>query len=415
MKELRKRLGRSEVFYIGLFLIALVIHARMPFAGDDPLYAQALADQTWAEFCYQQYSTWSSRLIIETLTIWMCRLPTFIWAIMDSLIIVAITCLTVLLSGNETDASAVPVACGLWCLYPMHDMGTAGFITTTTFYLWPLAAMLTVLWLLRGILLEEKWGFFRIAGCILVTAYAANLEQNAVFLGGMIAFVIFRTLVRKRHVAPILWVEAGLILMDIVYIITCPGNASRIAKDTAMYLPEFAGFSVLRKLDIGISSAFYHFTVQPDFIYLCFALVLCLVLYQLFQDNCKRICGAIPLVISLAFVCIPDTPSYYHFRLFYFIRESMTQAGTLFLSQAKTLAPYAMYCLIAGLLSLGLLWFGKQFGAQAYYAFAFIVSGLVSRVVLGFSPTVWASEGRTFLFMYYGFIVATLLLYKALR
>ena len=77
-----------------------------------------------------------------------------------------------------------------WCaaaailLYPFHDMGTAGWITTTVNYFWPVWGMFFVGVLLKKMLVHKKIGIMEgIAGVLVCLS-------QAVMTGAVILFVV---------------------------------------------------------------------------------------------------------------------------------------------------------------------------------------------------------------------------------
>lgn len=72
-----------------------------------------------------------------------------------------------------------------WCaaaavlLYPFHDMGTAGWITTTVNYFWPVWGMFFVGFLLKKMLVHKKINIVEGIAGVLVCVIASSHEPGS--------------------------------------------------------------------------------------------------------------------------------------------------------------------------------------------------------------------------------------------
>ncbi len=124
--------------FVAAALAAVLWHVVLSTnVGDDMVYFKTLLDgnSSLGEILAHRYETWSSRMVIEAVLIPLVHCP-LLWKILD---IVIFTSLPVLLCGllGVTGRGRWFVA-GLVLLYPFADMASAGWIATTTNYLWPL-------------------------------------------------------------------------------------------------------------------------------------------------------------------------------------------------------------------------------------------------------------------------------------
>ena len=124
--------------FVAAALAAVLWHVILSTnVGDDMVYFKTLLDgnSSLGEILAHRYETWSSRMVIEAVLIPLVHCP-LLWKILD---IVIFTSLPVLLCGllGVTGRGRWFVT-GLVLLYPFADMASAGWIATTTNYLWPL-------------------------------------------------------------------------------------------------------------------------------------------------------------------------------------------------------------------------------------------------------------------------------------
>lgn len=128
--------------FVAAALAAVLWHVVLSTnVGDDMVYFKTLLDgnSSLGEILAHRYETWSSRMVIEAVLIPLVHCP-LLWKILD---IVIFTSLPVLLCGllGVTGRGRWFVT-GLVLLYPFADMASAGWIATTTNYLWPLWGVL---------------------------------------------------------------------------------------------------------------------------------------------------------------------------------------------------------------------------------------------------------------------------------
>ena len=130
--------------FVAAALAAVLWHVILSTnVGDDMVYFKTLLDgnSSLGEILAHRYETWSSRMVIEAVLIPLVHCP-LLWKILD---IVIFTSLPVLLCGllGVTGRGRWFVT-GLVLLYPFADMASAGWIATTTNYLWPLWGVLVI-------------------------------------------------------------------------------------------------------------------------------------------------------------------------------------------------------------------------------------------------------------------------------
>ena len=168
--------------FVAAALAAVLWHVVLSTnVGDDMVYFKTLLDgnSSLGEILAHRYETWSSRMVIEAVLIPLVHCP-LLWKILD---IVIFTSLPVLLCGllGVTGRGRWFVT-GLVLLYPFADMASAGWIATTTNYLWPLWGVLVIGMVLKQLRCGRKVPVWEAAAAFLACAYAGSQEQAAVLL-----------------------------------------------------------------------------------------------------------------------------------------------------------------------------------------------------------------------------------------
>ena len=233
--------------FVAAALAAVLWHVILSTnVGDDMVYFKTLLDgnSSLGEILAHRYETWSSRMVIEAVLIPLVHCP-LLWKILD---IVIFTSLPVLLCGllGVTGRGRWFVT-GLVLLYPFADMASAGWIATTTNYLWPLWGVLVIGMVLKQLRCGRKVPVWEAAAAFLACAYAGSQEQAAVLLLLLFGMEVLHYISEKRMKQPLLYALCGIDIISLVYILSCPGNAIRSAQEMAGRMPEFADFTFRRE------------------------------------------------------------------------------------------------------------------------------------------------------------------------
>ena len=196
--------------FVAAALAAVLWHVVLSTnVGDDMVYFKTLLDgnSSLGEILAHRYETWSSRMVIEAVLIPLVHCP-LLWKILD---IVIFTSLPVLLGGllGVTGRGRWFVT-GLVLLYPFADMASAGWIATTTNYLWPLWGVLVIGMVLKQLRCGRKVPVWEAAAAFLACAYAGSQEQAAVRLLLLLGMEVLHYISEKRMKQPLLYALCGI-------------------------------------------------------------------------------------------------------------------------------------------------------------------------------------------------------------
>ena len=103
MKEKIKKSVKALLIYGIIFLIILIPHLFMKYHMDDIAYSHFLDRFNYIEFLKYRYFNRSSRLIIETVAIFLLRLDIKVWGVLNSLIYTFLIYLINKLVNKEND------------------------------------------------------------------------------------------------------------------------------------------------------------------------------------------------------------------------------------------------------------------------------------------------------------------------
>ena len=149
INKIKEKLGempKSEkvvLILILLFLGIIHLYIRPVFCDDVKFRTQFInANYKIVNLLGKRYMQWSSRVVIEFVMYIMTVLPVIIWKILD---ILCIFVLYKILSKYVKNKILLGLCI---CSYPFMHLGSAGWIATTTNYLWPFTAGLLAFYML---------------------------------------------------------------------------------------------------------------------------------------------------------------------------------------------------------------------------------------------------------------------------
>lgn len=395
----------TGAFYYAPFLlvglVGLLYHFKIgPIAGDDLFFVAATDDKTIWEFLRMRYETWTSRIVIDFLVVSL--LPhLWLWKLLDILIFASLPVLFARIVGDSLLVRWCSAAAVL--LYPFHDVGSAGWVTTTVNYLWPVWGILVVGMLLRKMILSEqiRWyeGVFGGLACIL----AGSHEQTAVVLFLILALAGI-SLIRKKCVKiPVFYILALLNIASLAFILCCPGNGNRNVVGTAD-MPEFGQFGIFDKAYLGALGIERVFIAKVDIVFFVAAALLAVLVYIRTDSYKKTLLSAVPLLILLGHSVI--LTAYPELSGIFVVPEQVTSwewnslstwMPMCYLAAVIVSVLYALYCLLKDALFAWVC------------ALLLLGCGFAAGLVIGFTATIYVSGDRVYITLY--FILLYLLLY----
>lgn len=413
LKAAAAKTARSAAVPFALLaLVLFAMHVNMSLGlNDDAMYATYLSKfETLGGFWKWSYVSWSSRLLIEGIILYIIHLP-WLWRVLDTamLVLAAFSIWRLADPQKKLGAASAWTVCGLVMLYPLYQLNSAGWVVTTLVYVWPLAAGLFSLLPLCKAARGEKPRWWEWALGLLCTAFAANMEQMAVALLVADAAVLIWCLVKKSKTFAFPATATTVVAGMIVFARTCPGVAERTINETNGWFPEFGAVPLWRKLEMGFSSTVRDFALTFNLSFLLFAILLLTAVCIRTKKPAIRAASAAPLAAALAFGLLGELniKALYGLRA---IADSIGQYGTAIrLSSIQSWIPDILFVGLVVCTAIG-IWYAFERTEERLAALLTLGAGFDSRMVLGLSPTIWASGSRTYAFLYFAFYLCMALL-----
>ena len=200
----------------------------------------------------------------------------------------------------------------------------------------------------------------------------------------------------------------GSWFLYLIFIATCPGNHMRTISETATWYPDYANFSILPKIYLGVIPTF-SVIMNNGVIITLTTLLLC----SFTLKNNKKNYNKIFSIIVFAFFSLTTIfksnllnifPNFNHFYEILSL-ESLPTLNLL------NILPFALCC--ASLIGVIYLLY-INFKDNLLLPIIFL-AGFCSRFIMGFSPTVFASHERTSIFFYFSMLIIDIIIYSKLQ
>lgn len=399
---------------IVLILVILLIHLTLsPDFGDDVIQ-RANTGSIWALLIHI-YHNWSSRVILYVFSFVFCWSTPLAWKVINTLVILGIAfSYSSLCTSEKIDKKTTNwIIVAFLFLYPWADMSTAGWIVTTTHYLWPLCFLLLSIIPIKKIEKKESFRVWEYPLYFIFAIIGGNQEQGAACLFGIYFSYLCYTIF-KRRLNKVVIIQFSISLLNILFIFFNPGNKAR-SLDEIRWFADFNMLALSEKIDVGLSRTLYQMFFTPNII----VLVCCILSTSLVFHKTKALLfRIISLIPTLTIIC------------FGFLVSLSSQVFPNFTQITSQLIPYEGLNSVS--LNHGTINFSNFTSIYSYLAFfmlcfaficlvtsvyivfsdsirgvimVFILAlGVAVTAIMGFSPTLWASGTRTFLFMYMSLI-----------
>lgn len=415
--------------FIIFFIILLLWHWKLPLLNDDItfrgiMHRHPLFPINGSSYLEYRYASWSSRTLIELNLGVFVMLPGKIWKLLDSVVFVLIGYLITKLSINTDELSSnkkiiyYSLSCllvGLFIITFYNVFEAAGWVSTTINYTWPFCFALIHFYFLKEYSFKDKevFGLKKIGvNLILILSLieAASSEQLLIVMFGIYFFIIIYCLYKKIEIPKILYLSLVVMILTLIYTMICPGNSNRYEYTVKNIYPQFANYTLINKLDTGITPFLNWTMTKSNIITMIFFGIMGI--YSYFISNKRKIAllTFIPFLIVLIFWIMGFMgPA----DIFQFVATGGTFYGLLSLDPMTMKVCSVLYVaiILPTLLFVYLIYKNKS------KKFTYIITTLLligfgsSALLLGFTPTL-SSSGRIFFYFRLILIMISLILIR---
>ena len=398
---------KNRAFLYTLIFAAIIILYHVSFSvynGDDMMFANALKEDSLFEYLNIRYETWSSRTVVEGL---LALLAPHIW-LWKALNAGVYALLAYSLYKLTNKASLLGVYIFI-LIYPITYMGSAGWVATMLNYLWPVAFGMYSLVALNKLARNETVRWWEIALSFFAMLIGTSTEQYcAAHFALLVIYAVYiyiKNNSRKALLMPVC--QIAVTAANLVYILTCPGNAYRTTVEVPLWMPEFYNKNMIDKFIDGFEFTMSRLLSSDNIIFLVFLVFIFICVWKKTNSRAARAVSAVPVFICVLTVFGNLDGSGYLSSFTGLIRSN---AGVNAVSWDKlaNYMPVFLYALLIACVIASFFWLFDDIRYGAGYSLVFL-TGVGTGIIMGFSSSMEVSSDRVFLIAY------VLMMYIALK
>lgn len=396
MKKIKEIIRPVHVVYF--IAVLVMVYIMQINYGDDIAIKDGMKQYSnvisWVIY---RYNSWSARFLQEATGYFLLR-HTYFWKIFYIIILYMMPFLMAKLAGFEQ--KELPYAIFAVMAYPITHMASAGWLCTTITYYWPVFFALAYFVFLKKYMHKEKLSIWMYILMFATLIIACDHELLAVFVVAVIVYNVIHYLVTYKKCPVILFIHVLLCALNILLIMTAPGNAERKAVETSVRFQQFDSFSVLQKMYLGLVRVYSVLVEEQNIIFMILCITMAAAGFLFLDKAYKKIIAVLPLTLLVLMNSV-----------FTFYR--LGQIMDIDLSNKQSYIPVLLsgvfvICMIMTLYYI----FAKDNKYLCGLTIVCFLVGIATTGVMGFSPTIYASGERTSVFMLFSFLYLILVLLK---
>lgn len=355
-------------------------------AGDQTSFAKMAQNHSFLEFAGYRYLTWSSRLLIESLTMFMSTH----YYIFDLTVFISLICFfycfnNLFLKSDKYQILHFVFPIMFLVAFPSIFFTSAGLIATITNYLFPMTAFVTAWYFFEKKVV--KW----LAVAIPLMIFACMQEQFTIYALMIFLYLLIKGRVREKIFDRYYLMGVVIAFAGTLSALFAPGSANRLLIETKTWYPGFDKLSLVTKLAKGYLETnrvlFVSSELAVAYLLLITILIVSFLKHQYFSSFLS---GAIFYTIL--------TNRLGSTNLLTAVQHTNDYQNQLPISQFSfkvNLYPLLIYTVfLIAITIIVFLLFEKRW--QATTAVVVLAVGYIARMTVSLSPTIYASGLRTY-------------------
>ena len=301
-------------------------------------------------------------------------------------------------------------------MFPFSYWESAGFVSTTTNYLYPLVALLLVMLTIKNIILTKHTNILSVVTVFLGITYLGFSEQYVVVCIIFLGYAIFHMISNIASGINVSSVCTLLLMTCYTLALFCamyfsPGHQLRMsaAATTTDWLPQFADWTFQQKALEGFTTTVANVIFYDNEITIALCVALAILAIKSSRPVVAKFIGILPL---LGLLCIRIVGAN-RFIIFYPYSYSLPDIDYSSFGEYALLGFTASAVIVIAIFAAIILL--AENPNQKVFLFLILFAGAVSREIMGFSATIYASSFRTFTLFLFLMIIAFLDIMKSLK
>lgn len=372
-------------------------------AGDQTSFAHMAQKYGFFEFAIYRYKTWSSRLLIESVTMFMSNH----YLLFDVTVLISVAiffyCFNGIFLREEKYRKLQFVSPVIFLLsFPSLFFTSAGLIATVTNYLFPMISFV-IAWYC---IIQEKHWYTILSLPFLV--FACMQEQFTVYAFILFVFALISSYLECKRINKNYFIATCVSLLGLVSGLLCPGSANRLTTETKIWYPGFETISFPVKIIKGYleTNRVLFVTSELNIVYLLLVLIIVVSIMKK-QYFATFVSGTVIYTVITQRLGMNSLLTAVQRTI---DNQNKSEIPNYF-SLKENLYPIVLYTLILCIVSVVVFMIFKEWKG-GLTALVVLAAGYASRMTVSLSPTIYASGLRTYTPLIFSFVIVILLLSK---
>lgn len=411
-EKIKKCILSNKSPFIILLILFIFIHIKMTINfGDDITYRERFTSAL--DGVIYMYKNWGSTSLITVIQMIILKSPNIVFKICNIVVILLTGYSIFKITDDDNSKYRGWIIVLLMILYPFMQMGTAGWIITSTAYLFPLAFGLYSFVYLKFVICDKKLSKINYTTFWISLLIGVGAPQMCcVIFGIYFVFNVFFAIKRKIYKFSI--VQNITALLFTIYHITAPGNIKRNIQEAIIWFPDYNMISTVNKIKLGFTSTLGNLGSGSNLFFLCFSFLIVVAVYCKYKNVLYRAISTIPFLASLLFGIFRSLFSSIFPNLVALMNNGsydFLQINSLnFDCKINYLSIILGFTILGAILTSIYLIFENTL--KMLIVEIIFLAGFCSRMIMSFSPTIYASDTRTFIYLYFAIIVCATLIFN---
>lgn len=372
-------------------------------AGDQTSFAHMAQKYGFFEFAIYRYKTWSSRLLIESVTMFMSNH----YLLFDVTVLISVAiffyCFNGIFLREEKYRKLQFVSPVIFLLsFPSLFFTSAGLIATVTNYLFPMISFV-IAW--YCIIQENHW--YTILSLPFLV-FACMQEQFTVYAFILFVFALISSYLERKRINKNYFIATCVSLLGLVSGLLCPGSANRLTTETKIWYPGFETISFPVKIIKGYleTNRVLFVTSELNIVYLLLVLIIVVSIMKK-QYFATFVSGTVIYTVITQRLGMNSLLTAVQRTI---DNQNKSEIPNYF-SLKENLYPIVLYTLILCIVAVVVFMIFKEWKG-GLTALVVLAAGYASRMTVSLSPTIYASGLRTYTPLIFSFVIVILLLSK---
>lgn len=391
---------------IVLFLLVVIYkHLGLPIVQDDVVRSN-MSNNIFEIVKY--YWNFNGRLTTDSLAVVLVH-HFHIWMLIDCLAYVMLLALLIKIFERN---STVFVGCTmiLILVFPFEYWKSAGYVSTTTNYLYCTVGFLGVIYFVKCIMEEKKTGvsYGMVALCTVYNAFSNQfIIGEILFLACVIGYQLWSDKKRVQDVKGIIVLEIFSIMMFGVMWMS-PGYQDRLhgTREMMYWLPQYQNWSFFKKVIEGYTTTVANVVFYDNQLLLVLCVAVMILGLYFGKNKITKFIATVPVLCMF----LLKTKGYDNFIVYYKYAVGKPDIRVKLSSLKSVVAlGFPILIMLSIFIIMAVVIEDKW---TKTLAISMLVIGATSREMMGFTPTIYASDFRTFTMFFFCIIIAILCVLK---